>query len=121
MICREQYRDLITRYNVEAAGKRYREEFYSTVETDDVVTHDRPDLMAMSGNTEPPASLGDDASGCVPRRRPPGEALGAPDEDLRAEGRAICCRARGSLSAKYSAWTRHGGGGGEPLSDRTRT
>lgn len=43
------------------------------------------------------------SSGCVPRRRPPGEARGAPGEDPRAEGRAICCGARGVLSAKYSA------------------
>jgi len=65
---------------------------------DDVVTQDRSDLTEESL-----ASLGDGASNYVPRRRPPGEARSTPGEDLRAEGRAICCEARGALSAKYSA------------------
>lgn len=43
------------------------------------------------------------SSDCVPRRRSFGAVRGAPDEDPCTAGRAICCGARGTLSAKYSA------------------
>jgi len=63
--------------------------------------------------------LGSTVSDCVPRRRPLGKTRGAPDENPRAAGRAICCGLRGALSAKYSAvGTRHDGGE-QPLSERT--
>lgn len=65
------------------------------------------------------AILGSAVSDCVPRRRPLGKTRGAPGENPRVTGRAICCELRGALSAKYSAvGTRHDGGE-QPLSEQT--
>jgi len=64
------------------------------------------------------AILGSTVSDCVPRRRPLGKTRGAPGENPRAAGRAICCGLRGALSAKYSAVGIRHDGGEQPLSER---
>lgn len=93
----------LTRCNVDAAGKGCNGRSYHAAR------RGRGSRTAVARETAVPRQRGvrraraSGSSGCVPRRRPPGGARGAPGEDPRAAGRAICCGARGVLSAKYSA------------------